>query len=224
MNYNAKAIGERIRQARCNPFNGSNGYSQGSLAVALGLDCTSRTTIRKWERGEVLPPLDHLLKMCSLFGCELGYLLGEYDLPTKTATDIQQETGLSLKAVNMLRHYKAMADGCEIGAPFESKDNVGMYLETLNKLLSHGNFFSFVCNLHKYGDLYNSGSAGVIESSDGSSVSVLEAAKTLKQHGWSMLSNIEAANYWLYSSLDTLRGIAQDIWEEESMYGPYRED
>lgn len=103
MNYNNIVIGERIKTARCNPFNGAPGYSQGNLAVALGLDSTSRTTIRKWERGEVLPPLDHLLKMCELFGCELGYLLGEHDLPTRTATDIQKETGLSNKAINSIQ-------------------------------------------------------------------------------------------------------------------------
>ena len=37
--------------------------------------------------------------MCDLFGCEIGYLLCDYDCKTRTATDIQKETGLSEAAI-----------------------------------------------------------------------------------------------------------------------------
>lgn len=219
MNYNSVTIGERIKTARCKPFNGSAGYSQGSLAVALGLDSTSRTTIRKWERGEVLPPLEHLLKMCELFGCELGYLLGEFDLPTKTATDIHQETGLSLKAIEQLRRHKAIVDGRSGKAPDMNADSSTVFLESLSMLLVHQNFFYFVCDMHKYGSLYNSGSPAILEKDDSSTVGIWEIARQLEKQGWSLLNNVQAADYWLHSSLDTLRGIAQDIWEEPEKYG-----
>lgn len=214
MNYNAITIGERIKTARCKPFNESSGYSQGGLAVALGLDSTSRTTIRKWERGEVLPPLEHLLKMCELFGCELGYLLGEYDLPTRTATDIQQETGLSVKAIEQLQRHKAMADGRLDTAPAINAEFSTVFLKSLSMLLTHQNFFHFICDMYKYGNLYNSSSTAILEKGDDTSIGVWEIAGQLEKQGWSLLSNVQAANYWLYSSLDTLRGIAQDIWED----------
>lgn len=219
MNYNTITIGERIKTARCKPFNGSSGYSQDGLAVALGLASTSRTTIRKWERGDVLPPLEHLLKMCELFGCELGYLLGEYDLPTRSATDIQKETGLSLMAIEQLRHHKSIIDGIQTPMPFENTEHSTVFLKMLSMMTVHPQFLHFVCDMNSCGRLHNSGAFGVITTDDGSSILVGEVATKLEKHGWSILSNTNAADYWLYSSLDTLRGIAKDIWEEPWKYG-----
>lgn len=135
MNYNEIVIGERIKAARCKPFNGSDGFSQSGLAIALGLDSTSRTTIRKWERGEVLPSLEYLLKMCELFGCELGYLLGEHELPTRAATDIQQQTGLSLKAIEHL-HI--------------TQNSHSELTPVLNLILEEPFFFEFLNEIGKY--------------------------------------------------------------------------
>jgi len=219
MNYNEIVIGERIKAARCKPFNGSDGFSQSGLAIALGLDSTSRTTIRKWERGEVLPSLEYLLKMCELFGCELGYLLGEHELPTRATTDIQQQTGLSLKAIEHLQHHKFIIDGNQSPFPFEDAEQSTTFLQMLSMMIAHPNFFHFVCNLSKCGMLHNSGTASVITMDDEKSIFAGEIATALEKQGWSILSNIHAADYWLYSSLDTLRGIAKDIWEEPWIYG-----
>jgi DNA-binding Xre family transcriptional regulator len=65
---------------------------------------TTRQTISKLENGKsVETTLNTLLNLCSVFDCELGYLLGEYDCKTRTATDIQKETGLSEKSIDILK-------------------------------------------------------------------------------------------------------------------------
>lgn len=88
-------IGERIRTERKKLE-----LTQDGLAEKI--DIGSRQTIAQWENGVALPPLSKLLCMCDLFGCEIGYLLCDYDCKTRTATDIQKETGLSEAAINEL--------------------------------------------------------------------------------------------------------------------------
>lgn len=98
MYYDKKAVGERIRKERI-----AAGFkSQSKLALELGYSVDSRQSIGAWEKGERLPSLDDFIKLCEIFECELGYLLGEYDCKTRTATDITAATGLSEKAVNKL--------------------------------------------------------------------------------------------------------------------------
>ncbi len=93
-----KEIGEIIRKERK-----AKGLSLDDLADKLS---TTRQTVSKWEKGEEKPSpsLYDLLKMCELFNCDFGYLIGEYDCKTRTATDIQKETGLSEKAIENLCH------------------------------------------------------------------------------------------------------------------------
>ncbi len=82
------------------------GFSQAKLAELLHVN---RNTIAAWEKagkGGRIPPLDDMLKMCSLFDCELEYLLGRLKCKTREATDIQQETGLSEGAIDALRRFK----------------------------------------------------------------------------------------------------------------------
>lgn len=63
----------------------------------------SRQTLARWEKGEGAgPTVFDLLEMCKVFGCDMGYLVGEYDCKTRPATDICQATGLTEKAVNEL--------------------------------------------------------------------------------------------------------------------------
>ncbi len=97
MNYSLKEIGSRIKRERK-----SLCLSQGELAEKCNLSASSRQTVGAWEQGILLPSVPDLLKLCSLFDCELGYLLGEYDRKTREATDIYLETGLSVDAVASL--------------------------------------------------------------------------------------------------------------------------
>lgn len=97
MNYSIEKIGSRIKAERK-----ALGLSQGELAEKCNLSASSRQTVGAWEQGNLLPSVPDLLRLCSLFDCELGYLLGEYDRKTKQTTDIFLETGLSADAVSSL--------------------------------------------------------------------------------------------------------------------------
>ena len=97
MNYSLEKIGSRIKAERK-----ALGLSQGELAEKCNLRASSRQTVGAWEQGNLLPSVPDLLRLCSLFDCELGYLLGEYDRKTRQATDIFLETGLSADAVTSL--------------------------------------------------------------------------------------------------------------------------
>lgn len=100
--YDESKIGRRIRELRTNKK-----ISQIILANYIGYD--SRT-VRKFEKGQSIPPLGTMLRLCNFLECELGYLLGEFDQRTRSATDIQRETGLSENAINKLKELKELDD------------------------------------------------------------------------------------------------------------------
>ena len=104
MKYDKKTIGNRIKEA-CKNCKTDAGKKLTQEGLADKLHC-KRETVNSWANGRVLPTLDDLLKMCDIFECELGYLLGEHDEKTRTASDIVNETHLSEDAVLKLRKYK----------------------------------------------------------------------------------------------------------------------
>lgn len=102
--YDFQKIGDRIKTERTNATVRSHtgkekSMTQSDLADELGV---TRQTIAKWEHGEDIPQLSDFLRLCNLFGCELGYMLCEYDCKTRAATDIQAETGLSEMAIGRI--------------------------------------------------------------------------------------------------------------------------
>ena len=54
-----------------------NGYTQSSLAKALGV---SQSTIGNWEAGIRLPNLDTLERITRLFGISVGCFFGEQEI------------------------------------------------------------------------------------------------------------------------------------------------
>lgn len=94
MEYNFAAIGQKIRKMRK-----EQGWSQeafiGKLRdVYLPI---SRNTIVKIEKGDQNAfTLDFLIASCKVFGCDIGYLMGEYgDCKTRDNQFIFEQTGLS---------------------------------------------------------------------------------------------------------------------------------
>lgn len=77
------------------------GDNLDEFAQKIGI---SRQTLAKWESGQGNgPTVNDLLRMCELFNCDFGYLVGEYTCKKREATDIQAETGLSDSGINTLR-------------------------------------------------------------------------------------------------------------------------
>lgn len=91
---NLNVLGERIKIQRKNLK-----MTQETLAERIGV---ARQTLAKWEINEGYPDLVMLTKLCEVFDCESGYLLGEYDFKKKEAADVGKLTGLSEDAVNAL--------------------------------------------------------------------------------------------------------------------------
>lgn len=91
---NLNELGKRIKIQRKNLK-----MTQEALAEQIGV---ARQTLAKWEINEGYPDLVMLTKLCEVFDCESGYLLGEYDCKKKDTADIGGLTGLSEDAVNAL--------------------------------------------------------------------------------------------------------------------------
>lgn len=97
MKYNILEIGARIREQRNNL-----GISMEELAQRIDLG-VSRQAVSRWEKGQGGElRLDVLSKLCVIFDCDIGYLMGEYPYKKRVTSDIGQETGLSEYAIEKL--------------------------------------------------------------------------------------------------------------------------
>lgn len=97
MNYDQKLIGKIIKSER-EKLN----LTQAELGKIL---IKSEKQISKYENGALFPPIDELARLCTIFNCELGYLLGEknYSYKTKLNTLLVEELGLPFEVINKIR-------------------------------------------------------------------------------------------------------------------------
>lgn len=138
MKYNYIKIGDRLRQLRKD-----HGYSQDKLIDILDDEYgvkIGRNTYSNIENGCQSASnfkLDLLIALSSLYGCDIGYLLCEYDNITGRNTDIQKITGLndeSIKALEM-----AVAESEIEKELYNLRNNKSLTVsETLNIMFKHG--------------------------------------------------------------------------------------
>lgn len=138
MEYNYIKIGDRLRQLRKD-----HGYSQDKLIDILDDEYgvkIGRNTYSNIENGCQSASnfkLDLLIALSSLYGCDIGYLLCEYDNITGRNTDIQKITGLndeSIKALEM-----AVAESEIEKELYNLRNNKSLTVsETLNIMFKHG--------------------------------------------------------------------------------------
>lgn len=79
--------------------------TQGQLLKALYMAPESLATMRFYERGERLPDLETLYRMCDLFQCDIEYLTAEIPTKRHVAADVCKETGLSARSVGILKNW-----------------------------------------------------------------------------------------------------------------------
>lgn len=141
MNYNLDyiKIGIRIKRERQEA-----GLTQRNLLRALNMSEDAHSTVSNWERGKTEPSFDVLLRLCSIFDCELMWLLCDPSYPcrTRVASDVHNATGLSEKAVNNILAYDVSISPKE-GAPL---------LNMLNYLLEDVDFSAVVAYIGRYLD------------------------------------------------------------------------
>ena len=107
MEYCFSKIGQRIKKMRkktvkpgkITAYGKEKNYSQGEFAEDF---CMSKSTVVAIEKGDEKAIGSHIFDLCKAFGCDVGYLLGEYECETKEKQDIQDVTGLSEKAIDRL--------------------------------------------------------------------------------------------------------------------------
>lgn len=186
--YDPILVGERIRRARKEA-----GFTQARFANDLNMSEESLKTIGRWEKGEQTPKLDVLMKMCEIFKCEAGYLLGEFPLPTREKTDIQEATGLSQKAIDKILEIK------------QENPNIFPYLD---QIISHDEFYMLIMGLAS-ATRYMRPHPGTIYK-DASRL-----AKEISQMGFAVLAPEDASEYWLQQTFYTWKRIINDIWREE---------
>lgn len=138
MEYDYIEIGNRLIQLRKD-----RGYSQDKLIDILDDEYgvkIGRNTYSNIENGCQSASnfkLDLLIALSSLYGCDIGYLLCEYDNITGRNTDIQKITGLndeSIKALEM-----AVAESEIEKELYNLRNNKSLTVsETLNIMFKHG--------------------------------------------------------------------------------------
>lgn len=117
MKYDNKKIGEIIQRHRLSYRDADHtkklsktdfGYLvKGSPENGNGVD---RGTVTDWESGKTLPETKYLFKMCELFNCDLGHLLGEYDELHRDTATISKELPLTDEAIDKLIECKWSTD------------------------------------------------------------------------------------------------------------------
>ena len=100
-----RRIANRIKEERRKKFKTQEAFSV-ALTDLLECEPIKQATISDWENGNTFPPIDRLIAMSKLFGCDLGYLLCDYDERTHGVKEICSETGLSAESVEHLRFAK----------------------------------------------------------------------------------------------------------------------
>lgn len=106
--YNQSELGEKISEERNRLGNSLEAFSQ-KINI-------TRQTLSRWEKGEgVGPSVSDLLRMCEIFNCDFGYLVGEYECRTRSETDIQAVTGLSEKSIERLEMLHLLEDNEALG-------------------------------------------------------------------------------------------------------------
>ena len=144
MKYQVENISKTIAKERKKLKN----VSQSKLGEMINV---SGKQISNYENGKLLPPIDIMLKLCEVFNCELGYLLGEetYANGTKTNTIVSNVTGLSVESINAITQITGTEKHC-IDFGYESEK----YRRILNSLLISKEFYDIMELLSNLDDIY----------------------------------------------------------------------
>ena len=136
-----RQIGKRIKDERR-----KKKLSQEKLAEAISsimaesdpdyYKGTEQNTVSNWEKGVSPPPLPKLIALSEIFDCDIGYLLCDYDEPTRDLADVVEQTGLSGEAAKRLQQihdkgqYGVMKDGYTLNM-----------MDVLSELITSPRFF-----------------------------------------------------------------------------------
>lgn len=99
--YNPVAIGNRIKGLRTARKISQEKFVDMMRDAGAGMSKPTLEAIEKGKWGN-FPTLNHLMAMCSIFDCDMGYLTCEYDSKTIVAEEMSKHTGLIESAIDTL--------------------------------------------------------------------------------------------------------------------------
>ena len=79
------------------------GMTQEQVARCMDECCIS--TVKNWENGRRAPTLALVVRLADLFNCDVDFLTGRIDSKTHDLQYIQDQTGLSVEAVELLSKW-----------------------------------------------------------------------------------------------------------------------
>lgn len=103
----SKEIGRRIKFER-----EALGLTQKQLLEMVFMSSKSTASVRNYEQGKQLPDMETMCRMCDIFDCDFGYLIGDYQEKRRVTADVCAQTGLSEEAVKKLMKYREIYPGC----------------------------------------------------------------------------------------------------------------
>lgn len=128
--YSEKQLAEIIKNTRLN----MKKYTQDNMAEHLEL--FSRQAYANIENGSSKIQLKHIIKLCEIFDCDIGYLFGDYPTKRKVSADVQEITGLSEAAIEYLLKTKQTYDSAKL--EYDKADKNDDKLSAENKFLISG--------------------------------------------------------------------------------------
>lgn len=137
MNYSPEIIGNKIKEQRA-----KKKWSQDTLGKKINI---SGKQVSNYEKAKQTPPIDILFKLCEIFDCELGFLLGEdnYESGTILDTAIENKLRISKEAISSLRHLTGN-DRSSILWRHESES----IQKILNSLFCSESFSTLIYSMH----------------------------------------------------------------------------
>ena len=143
MTYSTETVGKHILLERR-----KQGISQTQLGKKISV---SGKQISNYEKGITAPPIDVLFRLCQVFNCEVGFLLGEenYSNGTKLETAIQTTTGLNSESLKAIQKITGTSqDAIDFGYESEA------YRHIFNQMLSSKCFTMLIESIYELSRCY----------------------------------------------------------------------
>lgn len=113
------------------------GYKrQEDFAGALGV---STESVRNWEQNRALPGPESLFKICEVLDLDVDYLLGRLEHRTHDIQYIQDYTGLSAEAIDVLHNFSQ-----------DGSYRIEHWPELLSLIITHKDFRRLMTNISDY--------------------------------------------------------------------------
>lgn len=146
--YNKDIIGRKIRKLREEKLHKTREEISKDLGVGDRM-------IAKWENGENIPSTEKLIRICNECGCDFEYLLGTQEQYRKETYSVQDLTGLTERAINIIQEHNSLYMNYD-GDDYKTwKGNYNIYAYILSRLIEDGtiediyNYIASCPNLEK---------------------------------------------------------------------------